>query len=104
MESHRLKPMVDGYDEKLFNKIYQDTELLRKKLTYQIDARKFGFDQNEIYSWFNVKLIFTFNRYYNESTPEILKAKIINSLQNFKNRIIKLSYSLKNSVNNTINI
>jgi len=30
MENHRLKPMVEGYSEELFNKLYEETKQLRK--------------------------------------------------------------------------
>lgn len=100
MEEHRLKPMKRGYDEKLFNELYSKTEGLRKKLASQIDCRRFGVDYNEILSWFDVKFIFAFNKYYGEKEPEALKAHIINALQFFKQRILRSSYSQKSQINN----
>lgn len=100
MEESRLKPMVDGYDEKLFAEIYKKTQNLRKKLAHEIDPRRFGVDYQEILSWFDVKFIYAFNRYYEEKSPELLKAHIIRALQFFKNRILRSAYSLKNQVNN----
>jgi hypothetical protein len=98
MEEHRLTPMPKGFNEEVFHDIYRKTEELRKKLTYQIDHRRYGVEQEDIKSWFDVKFIFTFNKYHKEK-PEILKAYIINSLQFFKNRILRYSYSQKNSIN-----
>lgn len=102
MEEHRLKPMKEGYDEQLFNELYIKTEGLRRKLAYQIDPKRFGVDYEEILSWFDVKFIFTFNKYYGDKEPEILKAYLIRALQLFKQRILRASYSQKSQLNNTI--
>jgi hypothetical protein len=101
MEHHRLKPMKEGYDEQLFNKLYKETASLRKKLAFEIDSRKFGVDYKEILSWFDVKFIFVFNKYYDQD-PERLLGYIINALQTYKYRIMRSSYTKK--YNNTINI
>lgn len=100
MEESRLKPMQEGYDQELFLEIYESTQNLRRKLTSQIDPKRFGVDRDEIMSWFDVKFLHAFNKYFGQKTPGILKAHIIRSLQFFKNRILRHSYSLKNSVNN----
>lgn len=104
MEENRLKPMKEGYDEELFNSLYHQTSKLRRSLAYQIDARRYGVDYEDILSWFDIKFIHAFNRYFGEKEPDILKAYIINSLGFFKNRILRYGYSLKNQVNNTIDI
>lgn len=96
MEEHRLKPMKEGYDENLFNQLYRDTSGLRKALAYQIDSRRFGVDYNEILSWFDVKFIFAFNKYYGEMSNDMLRGHIINSLKTFKYRIMKEAYLKKN--------
>jgi len=100
MEENRLKPMPANYDHALFMEIYDATKALRKKLSSQIDHRRFGVDNREIQSWFDVKFLHAFTRYFGEKSPNLLKAHIIQSLQFFKNRILRHSYSLKNSVNN----
>lgn len=104
METHRLTPMQANYNNELFNKIYKETSSLRKKLAYGIDSRKFGVDYQEVLSWFDVKFIFTFNKYYGQKDDEILKGYIIQSLQMFKHRICKMSYSKKTEVNNSVEI
>lgn len=104
MEHHRLTQMPEGYDQKLFNEIYDQTKLLRRKLTSQIDCRRFGVDYQEILSWFDVKFIHAFCKYYGTMEPNILKGHIISSLQFFKNRILRFSYSQKAQVHNTIDI
>lgn len=96
MENHRLKPMVDGYDVKVFNQLYKNTERLRKKLAFEIDPRRFGVDYKLILSWFDDKFIYAFNRYYETKDPETLKGYIINSLKTFKYRILKEAYAPKN--------
>lgn len=99
MEEHRLKPMVEGYDPKVFERIYLNTENFRKKLAKQIDARRFGVDYSEILSWFDVKFIFAFNKYYPKFSEEILKGHIISALTMFKYRIMRSAYTNKFSQN-----
>ena len=77
MELHRLTAMDSSYDKQLFNKIYKDTELLRKSLANQIDTRRFGVTSDIILSWFDDKFIFVFNKHFQNKTPEVLKGFII---------------------------
>jgi hypothetical protein len=100
MEEHRLTQMKKGYDQKLFEEIYSNTKALRKKLVSEIDHKRFGVEPKDIESWFSVKFIHAFNRYFGEKEPNLLKAHIIKSLQFFKNRILRSAYSQKNQVNN----
>lgn len=100
-ESHRLKPMAPNYDEQLFNQLFKDTKDLRRKLAFEIDARKFGVDYNEVLSWFDVKFIYTFNKYYGDPR---LKGYIISSLQTLKLRIVKSSYQPKFELHNSFDI
>ncbi len=98
MEEHRLKPMPKNFNEAVFFDIYNKTKELRKKLAYEIDHRRYGVERKDIMSWLDVKFLFAFTKYHNEE-PEIIKAHVINALQFFKNRILRYSYSQKNSVN-----
>lgn len=100
-ESHRLKEMPAEYDQALFNQLFKETRELRQKLAFEIDARKFGVDYREVLSWFDVKFLYAFNKYYGD---ERLKGYIINSLRTFKLRIVKNSYQTKHQVNNSIDI
>lgn len=104
MEENRLTPMVEGYDKKLFEQIYKDTQALRQKLTSQIDPNRFGVDSKEVLSWFDVKFIFAFNKYYRKKDDKLLKGYIINSLLFFKNRILRFAYSQKAAVHNTLSL
>jgi hypothetical protein len=104
MEIHRLKPMKEGYDQKLFNKLYKETESLRKTLTYQINPRRFGVTSDIVLSWFDDKFIWVFNKYADLITPDQLKGRMINSLSTFKFRILRKAYSKQNVYANEINI
>lgn len=102
MEHHRLKPMNEGYDRRLFEEIYKKTTPLRRKLAYEIDARKFGVDYDEILSWFDVKFIHSFNKFgrtFDTSKIENPEGKllgyIINALSTYKYRIMRSSYQAK---------
>ena len=95
MEIHRLTTMKDGYPVELFNKLYKETEGLRKALTYQIDHRRYGVTSDIVKSWFDDKFIFVFNKHFEEHEPDVLKGFIINSLKTFKMRILRKAYSIE---------
>ena len=92
MEIHRLKLVPESYDKELFNSLYEATASLRKSLTYQIDARRFGVSPDIVESWFDDKFIFVFFKYYGKKSPEMLKGYIINSLKTFKLRVLRKAY------------
>lgn len=106
VELNRLKPMVDNYDKKLFNQIFKETEQLRKKLAYNIDHRRMGIENQDVVAFFNIKFVYTFNKYYPEfkDDPGVLKGHIIRALQLFSNRLLKVIYSKKNEVNNSVEL
>lgn len=103
MEEHRLKPMIDGYDRKVFNDLYEQTKKLRKKLAYNIDANRFKVSYEDVVSWFDIKFIFVFNKYYGKMDNNVLKGHIISALSLFQNRIMRMSYSPKYNLQNVIN-
>jgi len=96
-ESHRLKPMVDNYDQALFNELFQKTAALRRSLVHGIDPKRFGVDSEELLSWFSVKFIYIFNKYCNDK-PDRLLGYIINGLKMYKRRLILEAYADKNKV------
>lgn len=98
MENHRLTTMVEDYPVDLFNQIYEDTRNLRKSLTYSINPRYYGVDKSLIESWFDDKFIYVFNKHCKEHNPDVLKGFIINSLQTFRNRVLKQAYCQKNQL------
>ncbi len=94
MEEHRLKGIdFTEFDPEVYKSIYEQTAALRSSLAYNIDERRFGVEKQDIQSWFNSKFIFIYNKYHAESTPDELKARIINGLQYFKNRILRKAYT-----------
>lgn len=100
MEEHRLKEMPTGYDQRLFEDIFNKTSKLRNKLSNEISLDRFpGMERKDIKSWFNVKFIYAFQKYYPiHKDPEILKAHIIQSIQLFKCRILRKAYSKQNEI------
>ena len=92
MELHRLKPMDQSYDSKLFNQLYKETESLRKSLANQIDCRRYGVSKDIILSWFDDKFIFVFNKHFKDKDPDVLKGFLISSLQMFKYRVLRKAY------------
>jgi len=95
MEIHRLKPMKEGYSEELFNKLYKETQNLRKSLARQIDCRRYGVTNDIILSWFDDKFIFVFNKHFDNKDPDVLKGFIISALQTFKYRILRKAYNIE---------
>lgn len=93
MEIHRLTPMKSDYPVDLFNELHKETKQLRKTLSYQIDSRRYGVTRDIIESWFDDKFLFVFNKHFQNMEREILKATLINSLKNFKMRILRKAYS-----------
>lgn len=93
MEIHRLKPMNEDYDREIFNLIYQEVEPLKKALSNQIDHRRLGISQDVLHSWFDDKMLFVYNKHFQEMDPDVLKGYIINSLQRFKYRILRKAYT-----------
>ena len=100
MEEHRLRPMQEGYDEELFNRLYQELIPLKRKLASQINTKTLNIEYDELLSWFDVKFLFVFNRYVGEGkSDDLVKGHLISALQLYKNRILKFLISKKNSVN-----
>lgn len=93
MEIHRLQEMKPGYNEELFNKLYEEVTPLKKSLARQIDPRRYGVSSDIIESWFDDKFIFVFNKHCKDKEPNILKAFIINSMQTFKYRVLRKAYN-----------
>lgn len=100
LELNRLRTMPEAYDERLFNKLYSKTENLRQKLARGIDSRRFGLCHEDVVSFFDVKFIFVFSKHH-EKDEQILLGFILNSLRNFKCRILRAAYTNKFSQNIT---
>lgn len=96
LELNRLKAMPDNYDQKLFNHLYYKTENLRRKLASEIDSRRFGLSKEDVLSFFDVKFIFVFSKHH-ELPENILLGYLLNSLKNFKARILRSAYTQKYS-------
>lgn len=103
MEEHRLKPMPINYNKELFNELFEETKKLRRKLARNIDCNRFKVEYEDVVSWFDVKFIFVFNKYYGKMDKDVLKGHIINSLNLYQNRIMRMSYSPKYNLQNVVN-
>ena len=81
-ELHRLKPMQEGYDQDLFNRLYKLCKPVIKNLVRQIDARRYNVTPDIIQSQFEDKMLFVFNKYYGKVSEEHLKANIFSEFSN----------------------
>lgn len=94
MEAHRLKEMPSDYDQIMFDELFKMTEGLRVKIAGEINGNPMGYDRDDILAELNVKFIHAFCRYYDEyfDDADMLLAHIINSLRNYKNKLIRRVY------------
>jgi len=99
MEEHRLKPMSDDFNHKLFNELYSSTDRLRKSLAYGINPDYFKVDKDIILGWFDTKLLLIFQNHFDKLDPDRLKGQIISGLKNYQKRLLKASKQLNNQVN-----
>ncbi len=91
-ELHRLK-LMEGYDVKLFNKLYKKLKPLVRKLAKNVDHKRFNVSPDIIQSYFWDKFMYVFNKYQEEYDENRLQATLISSLQVFKNRLLRKAYT-----------
>lgn len=101
MEIHRLTPMKPDFPIGLFNQLYKETEQLRRTLVYQIDSRRYGVTKDIVSSWFDDKFLFVFNKHFQDMDKDLLKGTLINSLMNFKMRVLRKAYSVEGEFHNS---
>jgi len=93
-ELHRIRPL-EKYDEKIFAKLYKLCKPVIKNLVKQIDCRRYNVSKDVINSYFWDKMLFLFNRYYEESegNVEFLKAHILRGLSTYRYHLLQEAYS-----------
>ncbi len=92
-ELHRLKPMQEVYDVELFNRLHRICCPVIKRLSKQVDCKRFNLSEDIINSYFWDKMLFVFNKYYGTCSEEHLKARILSSLSTFKNKLLRSAYT-----------
>lgn len=101
-ELHRLKDFNQTYDVELFNKLYNNMKPLMKRLSRQIDPKRFNVTSDIIFSYFSDKFIYVFNKYQGEYDEEHLKAALLSSLTTFKNRLLRNAYTKQSEYNQQV--
>lgn len=93
-ELHRIKPL-ENYDHEVFNKLYRICKPVIRNLVKQIDCRRYNVSKDVISSYFWDKMLFLFNRYYEESEGDVefLKAHVLKGLQTYKYHLLQEAYS-----------
>lgn len=92
-EIHRLKE-ISNYDKKEFDKLYKACTPLVKKLSRNIDSRRYNVTPDIIQSYFWDKFLFVYNKYKGEGYDyNHLKATLISSLKTFKNKLLRNAYT-----------
>ena len=101
-EIHRLKPMQQGYDEKLFIKLHKLVKPVINNLVYRIDPRRFNVTSDILRDQFYDKMLYVFNKYYGTVDEEHLKANILRALSTYKNHLLKYAYNERSEFNQSL--
>ena len=101
-ELHRLKPMQEGYDQKLFNKLYRVTRPVIRNLVKQIDHKRYNLTPDILASFFTDKFLFVFNKYYGTCSEDHLQARILTALSTYKNKLLRSAYGNKAEYNQSL--
>lgn len=101
-EIHRLKPMQNGYDEKLFLKLHKLVKPVIRNLVRGIDARRYNVSPDIIRDQFYDKMLYVFNKYYGKVDNEHLKANILRALSTYKNHLLKYAYNERSEFNQSL--
>ena len=91
-EIHRIKEFTH-YNRGEFERMYKICKPLIKKLSKNIDSRRFNVSQDIIQSYFWDKFLYVYNKYQDKYTEDRLKATLITSLQIFKNKLLRNAYT-----------
>lgn len=91
-ELHRLTEFTH-YDPKQFERVYKKCKPLMRKLVKQIDARRYNVTSDVIFSYFEDKFLYVYNKYQDVYDEERLKATILSALSIFKNKLLRAAYS-----------
>lgn len=93
-ELHRIKPL-ENYNKVTFTKLYKLCKPVIKNLVKQIDYRRYNVSKDVINSYFWDKMLFLFNRYYEESNGDVefLKAHILKGLSTYKYHLLQEAYT-----------
>lgn len=91
-ELHRLTELKP-YDEDLFNRLYKTCKPLIRRLTMEVDSRRFNLTPDIINSFFWDKFLYVFNKYQDEYDEERLKATLLSSLQTYKSKLLRNAYT-----------
>lgn len=92
MEIDRIKEFK-SYDVDMFNRLYKQCKPLIKSLVYTIDSKRLGVDKDIIKSYFDDKFMFVFSKWGKVHDEKRLKILMLSSLQNFKNRLLRMAYT-----------
>lgn len=101
-ELHRLKPMQEGYDIELFEKLYKISKPVIRRLSKQVDPKRFNVTTDIIESYFWDKMLYIFNKYYGTCTEDHLQARVLGGLTTFKNHLLHSAYTERASFNQAL--
>lgn len=91
-EVHRLKTF-EHVDEKKFNRLWKTCQPLMKKLSNNIDLRRYQVPRDVIQSYFENKFLYVYNKYQDKYDEDHLKYALIHSLTQFRNKLLRAAYT-----------
>lgn len=97
-EIHRLK-VFDHVDDQRFRKIYKSCKPLIRRLSSEIDVRRYNVTRDIIRSYFDDKFMFVYYKYQDKYDDNRLKATILSSLSVYKNKLLRNAYTQKAEFN-----
>lgn len=101
-ELHRLTEMVEGYDQKLFNRLYKIVKPVIRNQVRGIDHKRFNVSPDILQSYFMDKFLFVFNKYYGTCSEEHLQANILRALTTYKNKLLRNAYGERAEYNQNL--
>lgn len=101
-ELHRLKKFDDDLDTDQFNRLYKVCLPIIKRLSYNIDLRKYDVSRDIIQSYFTDKFMYVYNKYYKTYDEDRLKYVLISSLTTFKNKLLRSAYTKQGEWNSSV--
>ena len=99
-ELHRVKD-CSALDRDRFETFFQKMKPLIRRLTMQVNPKKFGYPPDVIQSYFMDKFMFVFQK-YQDCSDNKLNAMLISSLTMYKNKLVRINYNSDSNFNESM--
>lgn len=100
-EIHRLKEFK-SLDNARFERLYKLCRPLVRRLSKEVDARRYQLTSDIIRDYFWDKFMYVYSKYEAEYDDEHLKASLLSALQTYKNKLLRSAYSRQSEFYQTL--